>query len=228
DLDIGGIDASQLRWTVNTIGSIRATVSWRRPLTGTFTSPDGHTVQADMWITDKSKNVTRVTLTGPRASSSPGSLTRPFLPQTFELVGRDSSGNEVRYGFVLRQWFVNRGGKVDYARDQTEWCRSLGYSMPRVRDLTNAVCSGWNSNSYCQGAVGATPSSGNNAYQRRIGAGFFTEWGYLYYYADAGFDYYYYWTSDDAGSYQFGVYPYDGNVFSLSASSSRSGLCTAP
>ncbi|MWN32966.1 MULTISPECIES: hypothetical protein, partial [unclassified Gilliamella] len=104
DLDIGGIDGSQLSWTVNTSGSIRATVSWTRPRSGTFTNPRENTVQADEWIRDKSKNVARVTLHGPRASSSqisssrPSSLTRPSLPQTFELVGRGSNGNEVRYG----------------------------------------------------------------------------------------------------------------------------------
>ncbi|MCO6517001.1 MAG: hypothetical protein J6586_11025, partial [Snodgrassella sp.] len=227
DLDIGGIDASQLRWTVNTSGSLNATVAWRLPVS------DPSNSNFDRWIRDKSKNVTRVTLTGPRASSSqirssnPGSLTRPVLPQTFELVGRDSSGNEVRYGFVLRQWFVNRGGKVDYARDQTEWCRSLGYSMPRVRDLTNAVCSGWNSNSYCQGAVGATPSSGFNAYKRHIGAGFFTEWGYMNNYADAGFVSRTYWTSDATGSTQFIVNPDNGAVASGSASRGSYAVCTA-
>ena len=233
DLDIGGIDASQLNWTVNTSGSIRATVRWTRPLTGTFRDPDGNTIQADSWITDKSKNVTRVTLSGPRANSSqisssnPGSLTRPSLPQTFELVGRDSSGNEVRYGFVLKQWFVNRGQEKLY-RDQLAWCNSLGYRMPRVRDLTNAVCSGWSAGSWCQGAVGATPSSSNNVYKRHIGAGFFTEWGGMNRYPDAGFVFQYYWTSDATGSSQFAVTSGYGLVASFIASTSRSGLCTAP
>ncbi|WP_176700378.1 hypothetical protein, partial [Gilliamella sp. Gris1-4] len=234
DLDIGGIDASQLSWTVKTSGSLGATVRWTRPLTGTFTSPDNRTIQADEWITDKSKNVTRVTLTGPRASSSqisssnPGSLTRPSLPQTFELVGRDSSGNEVRYGFVLRQWFVNRGGQSKPYSDQLAWCNRLGYRMPRVSDLTNAVCSGLNAGSWCQGAVGATPSSGNNVYQRRIGAGFFTEWGDMRYYADAGFVYNYYWTSDAAGSNQSPVSSREGPVGSYSASGRLYAVCTAP
>ncbi|KDN09280.1 hypothetical protein GAPWKB30_2115 [Gilliamella apicola] len=86
DLDIGGIDVTQLNWTVNTSGSITAMVSWTSPRTGTFTDPRGDTIQADEWITDKSKNVTRVTLHGPRASSgqinssNPSSLTRPSLP----------------------------------------------------------------------------------------------------------------------------------------------------
>ncbi|OCG66246.1 hypothetical protein A9G39_06910 [Gilliamella sp. Imp1-6] len=199
DLDIGGIDGGQLSWTVNTRGSLGATVS---------------RVGSD----------TRVTLTGPRASSSqisssnPGSLTRPSLPQTFELVGRDSNGNEVRYGFKLKQWFVNRGGYQTSASNQLAWCRSLGYRMPRVRDLTN---SNYNN-------LGAAPSSSGNRYQRHIGAGFFTEWGYMYGYADAGFINFSFWTIDATGSDQFYVTSYNGNVYSDSASYSRYGLCTAP
>ncbi|WP_065560070.1 hypothetical protein [Gilliamella sp. Gris1-4] len=210
DLDIGGIDASQLSWAVNTSGSLGITVSWRLPN------------QGDIWITDKSKNVTRVTLTGPRASSSqisssnPGSLTRPSLPQTFELVGRDSNGNEVRYGFVLRQWFVNRGSvKKDYS-DQLAWCNRLGYRMPRVRDLTNSNYD----------YLGAAPRSSVNAYMRHIGAGFFTEWGSMGGYADAGFVGGLYWTSDASGFYQFRVYSTYGAVGS--GSYSPFAVCTAP
>ncbi|WP_143421994.1 hypothetical protein [Gilliamella bombi] len=145
DLDIGGIDVTQLNWTVNTSGSLNATVSWTRPLTGSFTTPWGGTMPADDWIKDKSKNVTRVTLHGPEARSqwknpSPSQITVPSLPQTFELVGRDRSGNEVRYGFVLRQWFVNRGDQSKTYSDQLAWCNGLGYCIPRVRDLTNAKC----------------------------------------------------------------------------------------
>ncbi|OCG66532.1 hypothetical protein A9G39_06255 [Gilliamella sp. Imp1-6] len=210
DLDIGGIDGSQLRWTVNTSGSIRATVS------------------------RVGSSTTRVTLSGPKAdssqisSSSPGRISVPSLPQTFELVGRDSNGNEVRYGFVLRQWFVHRGAQEANASTQTAWCNSLGYRLARVRDLTNASCSGWGAGSWCQGAVGATPSSSNNGYKRHIGAGFFTEWGNMDYYADAGFVRDDYWTSDATGSDQFPVFSYDGYVDSYSASESRYGLCTAP
>ncbi|OCG38982.1 hypothetical protein A9G25_00405 [Gilliamella sp. Bif1-4] len=225
DLLIAGVDASQLRWTINTSGSLNATVSWRRPLTGTFTAPSGSAVQADEWITDKSKYVTRVTLHGPRASSgqinssNPSSLTRPSLPQTFELVGRDRSGNEVRYGFVLRQWFVNRGTQYQLHSDHLAWCNSLGYRMPRVRDLTN---SNYNN-------LGATPLSDWNGYRRHIGAGFFTEWGsMLNYGTDAGFASYGYSTSDATGSDQFGVSSRYGTVYVNSASPSRYGVCTAP
>ncbi|MWN05822.1 hypothetical protein [Gilliamella sp. Pas-s95] len=229
DLDVGGIDASQLSWTVNTSGRLRATVSWTRPRSGTFTAPDGRTVQADVWIRDKSSYVTRVTLRGPRASSSQINSSRPSrltpslsLPQTFELVGRDRGGNEVRYGFVLRQWFVHRGGKEVTQSNQISWCSGLGYRLVRVRDLTNAVRTG---NYPISGAV---PSSSGNWYQRHIGAGFFTEWGYMFYYADAGFVNSHYWASDASGSDGFYVVSFNGNVYRLDIYSSDYAVCTAP
>ncbi|OTQ63799.1 hypothetical protein, partial [Gilliamella apis] len=65
-------------------------------------------------MTNSTSTSVRVTLTGPVAtysqwsSDNPGEIARPSLPQVFELVGRDSSGNAVvKYGFVLKQWFVN-------------------------------------------------------------------------------------------------------------------------
>ena len=224
DLEIPtGIDGSQLTWSPVTHSGITATVRWTRPLTGRFTSPDGRTIQADEWIRDKSKNVARVTLTGPRASSSqigsnyPSSLARPVLPQTFELVGRDSSGNEVRYGFVLRQWFVHRAGESKLYEDQLAWCRSLGYRMPRIRDLTN---SNYNN-------LGATPSSSDNYYMRYIGAGFFTEWGSINRYANVGFVNGYYWTSDATVSYRFGV-DSTGNIYGVGSRHGDYAVCTAP
>ena len=187
DLDIVGVDTSQLSWAVNTSGSIRATVSWTSPHSGTFTSPIGKTMQADRWITDKSKNVTRVTLRGPRAdstqmqSANPSQITVPSMPQTFELMGRDSRGNEVRYGFVLRQWFVNRGSERKKAPAHKTWCNGLGYSMPQVKDLTNAVVS-------------------SSRYKRYIGGGLFTEWGYMSDYFDAGFVASIYWADNRVGA----------------------------
>ncbi|MWN31871.1 MULTISPECIES: hypothetical protein [unclassified Gilliamella] len=212
DLDIGGLDVAQLTWSPVTRGGITATVS---------------VVAAnDSWIprVDRGKRVARVKLSGPRASSSqisssnPSSLTRPSLPQTFELVGRGSNGNEVRYGFVLKQWFVNRGNNRTNASNQLAWCRSLGYRLSKVRDLTN---SNYNN-------LGAAPSSSGNIYMRHIGAGFFTEWGYMSIYAGAGFVTYGYWTSDAPGSDQFSVYSTSGNVYSGRASYSSFAVCTAP
>ena len=100
--------------------------------------------------------------------------------------------------------------------------------MPRVRDLTNAKC-GVDSRFPCvNGIDGAAPSSSVNYYMRHVGAGFFTEWGFMNRYADAGFVNSTYWTSDATGSTQFTVYSAYGDVVSYSASMSRYGLCTAP
>ena len=165
-------------------------------------------------ITEVTNTSVRVTLTGPVAkplqwqSDNPGEIDRPSLPQVFELVGRDSRGNAVvKYGFVLNQWFINRGNdSYDYS-SVSSWCNNIGYRLPTVRDLTNASCQGDDTNegAFCQGAVGATPSSPNNFYQRRIGAGFFTEWGQMSDYTGANFRSWHYWTSDTTGSDHFVV-----------------------
>ncbi|WP_141683317.1 hypothetical protein [Gilliamella bombicola] len=226
-----GVDGSELSWTVNTTGSISATVSWTRPRSDTFTDPVGRTIQADQWITDKSSYVTRVTLRGPRAdstqinSNNPSPLSIPSLPQTFELVGRDSGDNvEVKYGFVLKQWFVNRGGKASSWPNQTSWCRSLGYHLPRVKDLTNAVRIDSD-----HPISGATPNSSGNYYMRHIGAGFFTEWGFMTFYADAGFtdQNYRYWTNDAVGNSAFGVFPRGYSIHG-SVGNPRYAVCTTP
>ncbi|WP_141675062.1 hypothetical protein [Gilliamella sp. Bif1-4] len=180
----------------------------------------------------------RVKLTGPEARNqwdnpNPSPIAKPRLPQTFELVGRDiSTADEVvKYGFVLKQWFVNRGDQLKTYSDQLAWCNGLGYRMPRVRDLTNSKC-GVESNYFpcINGIDGATPSSRHNKYQRHIGAGFFTEWGIMHEYADAGFVDYHYWTSDVTGSYQFLVNSIFGDVRSYRAGTSTRlyAVCTTP
>ncbi|NUF48364.1 hypothetical protein [Gilliamella sp. ESL0250] len=215
DLLITG-DVEQLIWEPVTHEGITATVT--------------NVVANDIWIRsyeDRRQVVARVRLTGPEASNqwdnpNPRRITVPRLPQKFELVGRDIYGGEVvKYGFVLRQWFVNRrDGQLKNYSDQLAWCNSLGYRMSRVRDLTNSNCSN----------LGATPCSFfDNHYKRHIGAGFFTEWGTMYPYTDAGFVNAYYWTSDAAGGrQQFLVYSYDGNVLSFYVDDGGYGLCTAP
>ncbi|MCX8676010.1 hypothetical protein J3U16_11995, partial [Gilliamella sp. B3023] len=145
------------------------------------------------------------------------------LPQTFELVGRDSNGTPVvKYGFTLKQWFVHRGDKMDYYPQTLSWCNSLGYRVPKVKDLTNAVRIAYPAIS------GATPSSSGNYYQRRIGSGFFTEWGSMSDYSGVGFTSLWYWTSDPDGSNQFVVYPYHGNVDRGYTNSGYYGLCSHP
>ncbi|MCX8728444.1 hypothetical protein [Gilliamella sp. B2838] len=216
DLDIGGINGSTLTWSTVSQGGITATMT---------PSPDN-------------ANNIRVTLTGPVATSSqqssatPGSIATPSLPQTFVLVGKDSSNKAVlSYGFELKQWFVNRGNKSDNYPNQSSWCRNLGggYRLPQVKDLTNAKCGVNNSNFPCvNGIDGATPASTQNNYQRNIGAGLFTEWGYMYSYAAAGFVSYFYWASDSNGRSPFYVGSDDGDVDSIDPVNSFRGFCAYP
>ncbi|MCX8675983.1 hypothetical protein J3U16_11860, partial [Gilliamella sp. B3023] len=181
-----------------------------QPLSWSSVSRGGITVT----MSNSTATSVRVTLTGPYATSSqhrsdnPGRISTPSLPQTFELVGRDTNGTPVvKYGFTLKQWFVNRGtDSYGYSYSNTlSWCNSIGYRLPKVKDLTNSSCRGSNSGTWCQGSVGATPSSPNNLYMRHIGSGFFTEWGKMDTYSGVGFLNHWYWTSDPRGSNQFVV-----------------------
>ena len=165
-------------------------------------------------MTDSTNSSVRVTLTGPVAtpsqqqSDNPGEIDRPSLPQVFELVGRDSSGNAVvKYGFELKQWFVVRG-RDDYYFGMSPWCNRIGYRLVKVMDLTNATCYEWSTDAVCQNyrneIVGATPSSRGNYASRHIGAGFFTEWGYMRDYTGANIDNGNgYWTSEQLSDNQY-------------------------
>ena len=195
-------------------------------------------------MTNSTKTSVHVTLTGPavtdskqQSSDNPDEIDRPTLPQTFELVGRDSSGNAVvKYGFVLKQWFVNRGRYYDTYSSTSSWCKKIGnYRVPMVKDLTNATCRRWHSTPPydCQGAVGAIPSASGNGYQRLIGAGFFTEWRRVSDYTGATFyDTPYYWTSPENGNDQFVVSAYRGSITRPGVFSSHVeghiGLCVYP
>jgi hypothetical protein len=215
DLLIGGVDESQLTWSPVTLGGITATVT-KEVVTN--------------WAGGE-KVITRVRLTGPAASDSqkdsdsPGQVAVPDLPQVFELEGRDSSDNVVvKYGFKLKQWFVARGNKLGTFSEQESWCNSIGYRLPRISDLTNAKC-GVDKNSFpCVESIdGAKPSSTGNYSKRRIGAGFFTEWGSVFEYTDAdlGFDH---WTSDIMGTNPFLVY--EGMVTGSYGVYDASAICT--
>ena len=196
-------------------------------------------------MTDSTSTSVRVTLTGPVATPSqqqtnnPGQIARPSLPQTFELVGRDSSGNAVvKYGFELKQWFVNRGPNLYSYSSVESWCNKIGgYRVPNVRDLTNASCRGNNTEDACNGLVEATPTSPYDYLLRRIGAGFFSEWGKMHTYPDANFPYggvggSRYWTQDRAGSTQkfFYVYWLIGGMMPLNGNIDNKvgGLCVYP
>ncbi|MFQ0994345.1 hypothetical protein ACGH6Q_04840 [Gilliamella sp. BG2] len=187
------------------------------------------------WVHDSSF-VIRVMLTGPDARNQwdnphPNPIAKPKLPQTFELVGRDRYGIEVvKYGFVLKQWFVVRDAHLPFRTrtysDHLAWCNNIGYQMPRVRDLTNAVTKFGPS-------VGDNPSSPGNHYMRHIDAGLSSEWGYLFIYTiggigdAAGFLHTYYWTSDVAGHEQFIVDLSDGSIGSLHPKTEAGVACVS-
>ena len=214
DLDIGGSNQA-LSWTPVTRSLIKAT------------------------MTNVTKTNVRVTLTGPVAkksqweSDNPGRIDTPSLPQTFELVGRDSDGKEVvKYGFVLKQWFINRGEVGQTPTNQISWCDSIGYRLSRVKDLTNAACPETLlrqsdsqiefepvGDSRCKGSIGAMPLSMGNSYQRIIGAGLYSEWGRMDFYSGSNFSIgagFANWTSDKS-SYPggwFSVYSVNGVISS--------------
>ncbi|MWP61982.1 hypothetical protein [Gilliamella sp. Pas-s25] len=200
---------------------------------------------------NRSMSFLKVTLKGPATTNSqwqnpyPSRIAVPRLPQTFEIIGRDSGGNEViKYGFVLQKWFVIRG---DYKYDprkgwggtfqeQEAWCPSLGYRLTQVKDLTNAVCidrgDGKDStNPYfeCPGSkFGAMPSSPYNGVQRRIGAGFVTEWGWPTYYIHHFYPAMWIWTSDSDGDYAYSTDTGGGPLERIWKGNYRNTVCVTP
>ena len=180
----------------------------------------------------------RVTLTGPFATSShinsdnPDRISTPSLPQTFELVGRDGQGNPaVKYGFRLKQWFVKGGSEYFHFKPYSNilsWCNSLGYRLPKVKDLTNSSCPNKQTDPFCNYYVSATPSSSGAHYMRHIGSGFITEWGFMNDYSGVGFNFDSVWTSDIIATNgiafvvdAFDGRPHDNYFLAL-------GLCTYP
>ena len=134
----------------------------------------------------------------------------------------------VKYGFVLRQWFVQRGIDSTYSQ-ASFWCKNIGYRLAQVKDLTNACCQGTLSDDRCVGAVGATPSSPNNRYQRTINAGFFSEWGFMTYYVGANFSNTFYWTVDLQSSRTgFVVYSDDADVNRKDIATKTLAVCVTP
>ncbi|OCG01133.1 hypothetical protein [Gilliamella sp. wkB112] len=160
-----------LTWPTVTQGGITATMTLNPPVERGY-NPDG-------------ASSVRVTLTGPVAteaqsnSNSPNRLSAISLPQTFELVGYDSNHRAVvKYGFVLKQWFVIREEKLANFEVQSSWCASIGnYRIPKIKELTNATCEDPQNPEKCVGVESGTPSSGTYLAKYTIGAGFVSEWG---------------------------------------------------
>ncbi|MBI0155462.1 hypothetical protein [Gilliamella sp. W8128] len=219
NLDIGGVSQA-LSWAPVSHGGITATMTYPY----------------------ERNTLVRVTLTGPAVtdsnqwySANPDRIDRPSLPQVFELVGRDSSGNAVvKYGFELKQWFVNRGDYRSTPSNISPWCNKIGgYRLPKIRDLTNATCQGRGSGYWCQGAVGgATPSSPNNLVSRHIGGGLVSEWGDMTHFANAYFTSSYLTQDRGVGSsraFFYTVSADDGGLYrGEDIDRSYGGLCVYP
>ncbi|WP_238785927.1 hypothetical protein [Gilliamella sp. ESL0254] len=193
------------------------------PLTWPTVNNAGITVNMKSNATGSS---VRITLTGPTANGNRNSISKPNLPQTFELVGYDRSGKSViKYGFVLQKWFINRGDRFSLLSSHENWCKKLGYRLIQVKDVTNANCTGLHSS--CQSAK---PSSVGNHYHRRIGGGLLSEWGYAMEYMDlvglpsdnA------YWTSDVVAGSQLVVTAVGGQVKTRKTNETAYGMCVYP
>ena len=214
DLDIGGI--GPLNWEpVSPNGDIKAIMTPNASGTSVRVVLHGPTATAAQWRS--------------LDPSSLGEIERPTLPQTFELVGRDSHGNEVvKDGCVLKKWFVPIGTVYyDYVNTKS-WCTNIKYHLPKLKDLTNATCQNLGSGSHCQGAAGATPLSPNNYYQRIIGAGLFSEWGNMHDHYRANFNFGSFWTSDKSSLNNLPYAASSVNGFIRVVGSSTDGVCVYP
>ncbi|PXY93817.1 hypothetical protein DKK77_04185 [Gilliamella apis] len=195
-------------------------------------------------MTNSTSTSVRVTLTGPAVIdtnqwklNNPGRIDRPSLPQVFELVGRDRSGNAVvKYGFELKQWFVNRGPDRYTYSGVESWCNKIGgYRLPKVKELTNARCDlkySMNCRDNNIEVVVGTPSSPDNYMRRHIGAGFLSEWG-SYYYPGSNFGGVSYWADMDSSNdnrYYLWVDSEGGEIRTvmLGRPWAMSGLCVYP
>ena len=204
DLNFPTTGANELHFYLD-IGGVQQ-LKWQEVKRGGITVKAGYDVDSHGEIVNAT--MVRVTLKGPSATpeqwkaDEPGRVDKPDLPQTFELVGRydDNGPAIVKYGFVLKQWFVNRGNIKTNNEKMANWCRKIDYRLPQVKDLTNSVCRGAGSFEFCKGVEGAHPESDDNYFTRAIGAGFFSEWGNLsynqFYGTEVNFYEYGYWTRD--------------------------------
>ena len=194
-LIIGG--SGRLNWASVTLSGITASMEPNSSGSSVKVLLTGPVATEEQWISNKPDEIKQIS--------------RPELPQTFELVGKDDTGNVVvKYGFTIKQWFLNRGNVYSDVNSSALWCGKINYHLVQVKDLTNATCNGASSGSHCIGAVGAavaTHPSPNNYYQRVIDAGFLAEWGNVEFYgsdssmSDSAANFSgSYWTRDEADS----------------------------
>ncbi|MDF7670884.1 hypothetical protein PT276_06700 [Orbaceae bacterium ESL0721] len=92
------------------------------------------------------------------------------VPTTFTIYSDKAKTNKI-YSFTISKWFIS---KIDnnYETYDANYCNNHygnRYRIPIVSELTNANGDDWH------GGLAGQP----NNYQRRIGGGLYTEWGYI-------------------------------------------------
>ncbi|OCG59030.1 hypothetical protein [Gilliamella sp. GillExp13] len=121
------------------------------------------------------------------------------------------------YQFKIEHWFIVKSGDTSQNfNNALSFCKNLSspqtYFVPEVQDYTNANGFGWNF---------GVPGQGNT-YQRRISywnssnnkwvGGLFNEWGIIYDYRDAGWDFGDYWVINESQGKRYNVFAQFGDV----------------
>ncbi|WP_277973548.1 invasin domain 3-containing protein, partial [Pantoea agglomerans] len=119
----------------------------------------------------------------------------------------NGQGKIIKYSFTLKSWFINSGTRLMNWSDADQWCGSqTGYSsLAELKSYTGRS----DSNSSIRGVLG----------------GLWSEWGDPYQYTDGGFNYYYYWVSDEVTSQAHESVYNNGHVLSNPDSKSLYALC---
>ncbi|OCG40763.1 hypothetical protein [Gilliamella sp. Bif1-4] len=156
-------------------------------------------------------NIVRITLKGPTQNS----VNKTFRPTRFELYS-DTAKKNLIYQFKIERWFIVKPGDTGQNYNNAlSFCKNLSspqtYFVPEVQDYTNANGFGWNF---------GVPGQGNT-YQRRISywnssnkwvGGLFNEWGIIYDYRDAGWDFGDYWVINESQGKRYNVFAQFGDV----------------
>lgn len=113
-------------------------------------------------ITEGSQSdIAKIELNGPSESNK--NQTVNAVPTTFQIF----ANGQLIYSFRIQKWFMAKVGASGGNQAAQNYCRSNGYRITDITDLTNANAFSW---------TGGLQNQGNR-YQRRIGGGVFAEWG---------------------------------------------------
>lgn len=239
-LTLAGTTAEQvINNTVRGGGTTRATGE----IVGIYNPGGSSGVTAELTAENAATNVLKVLLKGPNENSTTIPLHSPTM-FTFNTLG----GATV-YHFKLDKWFIARYGvKSSYNIETTNsaltYCTvTLGgggiYRIPKITEYSNG-------NVPERGWTGGEPSNPYSHFQRTIGQGLFTEWGFTSRegglgndgknhpgYSNSDFQIQSYWTSEpyDNGPtvpHQFAVSSTIGGIFNAPVSMNYATACVSP